>query len=365
VNNQAAPTNTAPTIALVVPASPVSGTITLNATVTDDKAGYTVQYSVDGTNLQSSSWSTTTVADGDHVVVATVTDSEGLTATSTATVTVKNTVVTPPTDPTKYNRALVSLTFDDGWKSIHDNGLPILKKYGLVSTHYINSQPTLDGYSGYNTPQDIKDLADAGNEIAWHTNTHTYDLVTATAAQRTEELTPTAAFLNMLLSINVHMTDNFAAPFGTQNADTAAAAKAAGFNSYRTTYDGYNAKGTTDFMNIKVKNVCGVAGLDACNMLATTPAEVAGWIAEAQAQNTWLVIVFHEVGEFSRATAQANGTFCDADPAEAGVLPDDCVADPSYAVTPANLDAELNAIKQSNIAVVTVQQAIAELKTQQ
>ena len=117
-------------------------------------------------------------------------------------------------------------------------------------------------------------------------------------------------------------------------------------------------------MNIKVKNVCGVAGLDACNMQATTPAEIASWVADAQAHNTWLVIVLHEVGEFSRATAIANGTICDADITEAGVDPDACVQDPSYAITPANLDASLNLIKQSGVAVVTVQQAIAELKPQ-
>src|SRR5665647_925886 len=38
-----------------------------------------------------------------------------------------------------FNEGMVTLTFDDGWRSIHDNALPLMNKYGIVSTQYLVS----------------------------------------------------------------------------------------------------------------------------------------------------------------------------------------------------------------------------------
>jgi hypothetical protein len=69
----------------------------------------------------------------------------------------------------------------------------------------------------------------------------------------------------------------------------------------------------------------------------TTTAQIADWIAQAQATKTWLVLVYHAVS-----------------PTDTG----------DYNVTPANLDSQLAAIKSSGIPVLTMQQALAELKPQ-
>lgn len=244
----------------------------------------------------------------------------------------------PSVPAVAFDKARVSLTFDDGWKSIHSNGLPLLQKYGLVSTQYINSQPSLEGYSGYMTFADLADFAASGHEIAWHTNTHVYDLVGADAATRDAELTPNPSFLTQLMNVNVTLSSNYASPFGTHSSEVANDVTAHGFTSYRTTFDGFNTKGATDVMSIKVKNVCGVAGIEACNNVATTPEQVASWLAQAQASNAWLVLVFHEV--------------------------DTAPNDPSYAITPDNLDASLNLIKNSGVTVQTVEQALTELRPQ-
>ncbi len=100
------------------------------------------------------------------------------------------------------------------------------------------------------------------------------------------------------------------------------------YQSHRSTDVGYNSKASLDIRNIKVQNITNT----------TTPADVQSWVSQALANKTWLVIVYHEV------TATA--------------------ADPTYAVTPANLDAELNIIKQSGVTVKTLDQALAEITPQ-
>ncbi len=271
---------------------------------------------------------------------------------------------TNPGTPSTGTGARVSLTFDDGWKSIYANGLPILQKYGFKSTQYVNSQPTLDSYSGYYTIDNIAAFNNAGHEIAWHTNTHNNALQNINSVDQatlTAELKPNATFVQQLMNVGVTLSSNYASPFGTRSAAAVSTAQANGFNTYRTTDDGYNLPGQTDLTYLKVKNVCGVTGLEACGGAKTTAAQVATWISEAQAQNAWLIIVFHEVAYQTTVEAQATGTACDADPADGGPA-GACTVDQSYAVTPADLDAMLQVIKTSGINVQTVRDAVAAIK---
>ncbi|HBP87580.1 MAG TPA: FG-GAP-like repeat-containing protein [Nitrospirales bacterium] len=90
-----------PTITLVVPQhpSPLSGTITLSATATDNIGIVGVQFHLGGANLgpedttndYAVSWDTTTVPDGSYTLTATARDAAGNTTTATpVTVTVSN-----------------------------------------------------------------------------------------------------------------------------------------------------------------------------------------------------------------------------------------------------------------------------------
>ena len=227
--------------------------------------------------------------------------------------------------PAKLNRALVSLTFDDSWRSIYDPGFGLLDKYSLKSTQYLNSQPTEGGYPDYMTYDMVKAFAAGGHELGWHTRTHA-DLTTLSVSAIGTELTIPTAFLS-----NINQTaanfKNFATPYGAYNATVVNEIKKK-YRSHRSTDVGYNSKDSFDIYNIKVQNVTNT----------TTPAIVQAWVNHAIATNTWLVLVYHEV--------------------DAGA------ADPTYAVTPENLDAELNIIKQSGVAVVTVNQALDEILPQ-
>lgn len=228
--------------------------------------------------------------------------------------------------PARLGRAIVSLTFDDGWRSIYTNGLPLLNKYGFVSTQYLNSQPIVGGYSDYMTYQMVKDFASQGSELGWHTRTHADLTKLSTTKIRTELSIPS----NFLSGIGQPSSvfKNFATPYGAYNATSLNEIKKL-YSSHRSTDVGFNSKDSLDVYNIKVQNITN----------STPPTQVQAWVNQAIADGTWLVLVYHEV------TASA--------------------ADPTYAVTPTNLDLELNYIKQSGISVQTVQQALNEIKAQQ
>ncbi len=97
-----------PSVSLTSPSNgaTVSSTITLAATASDNVAIKSIQFQVDGSNIgsamtsapYSTAWTTGTTANGTHTVTAIATDTNGNTASSSATVTLNNpTDTTPPT----------------------------------------------------------------------------------------------------------------------------------------------------------------------------------------------------------------------------------------------------------------------------
>ena len=222
--------------------------------------------------------------------------------------------------PNGFNRAIVSLTFDDGWESIYANGLPLLKKYGLVSTQYIITG-VVGSDSAYMTKAQVKAFYNAGNEIASHTVTHPH-LPLLTQTQLTKELKNAQTTLQTWLGVPI--TD-FASPYGEYNANVITNIQKY-YASHRGVESGFNSKDGFDAYDIKVQNID----------VTTTPAQVAAWVAQAQRDNTWLVLVYHDV---------------------------DTSGD-DYSVTPANLDTELSSIKKSGVAVETMNQALKEIQPQ-
>lgn len=95
------PTDNPPTVSLTAPAqgATVARTVTVQANATDDKGVKQVEFLVDGVRLSldsnagdgwSAAWDTTRSPDGSHTLTAKATDTAGQTASSSATVTVKN-----------------------------------------------------------------------------------------------------------------------------------------------------------------------------------------------------------------------------------------------------------------------------------
>ncbi len=221
-----------------------------------------------------------------------------------------------------FNRPIISITSDDAYASYYKYGLPLEQKYGLTATDYI-----LTGYinntTGYMTSAMVKALYAAGHEIGSHSVSH-LDLTTVTATKMDAELKNSQTFLQTLLGVPIK---DYAAPYGAYNQQVVNNSKLY-YQTYRGVQSGYNAKNNFDANNIMVQNL----------VVTTTLAEVKSWIAQAQATNTWLVLVYHQI--------------------------DPSAAAGEYNTYPSDFDAQLAAIKASGVAVETVAQAVAEIQPQ-
>ena len=213
--------------------------------------------------------------------------------------------------------AMISVTLDDGWASQYTNALPILNKYGVPATMYIHSGAI--NAEGNMSQAQIQAFADRGDEIASHTVSHA-DLTTLTPAQLDTELAQSKATLQQLFGPNAAV--DFASPLGAYNPTTTAAVQKY-YESQRNTDGGFNTQSTMDRYNILVQNV----------VETTTALQVQQWITEAKSTNTWLVLVYHEVG------AKLGGDVYNTDTAV--------------------FDAHMAAVKNSGLPMVTVRQALS------
>lgn len=79
-------------------------------------------------------------------------------------------------DPSKdgvlnmFKTGVVTITFDDGWRSSYKEGLPILEEMGINATHYVLAG--IFDNNLYMTDSQMKHLLAAGHEIGSHTIDH-------------------------------------------------------------------------------------------------------------------------------------------------------------------------------------------------
>ncbi len=183
--------------------------------------------------------------------------------------------------PIGFAQPMVSVTFDDGWRSAHDNALPIMKRYDLVATQYIISGYLR--YPAYDTPADVYDFQAAGDEIASHTVDH-LDLTRLTAPQVTKQVSLSAEDLGNCFG---RPTD-FAYPYGTFDPQVIGKLSSI-YQTARSTSPGIN---TADYINpyeLKVENV----------LSTTTPDQMAAWLQAAKDNHAWLILVYHKVDNSS------------------------------------------------------------------
>jgi len=213
-----------------------------------------------------------------------------------------------------WNEAMVSLTFDDGWRSIHDNALPLMERYGVVSTQYIVS-----GFLGrlkeYMTPSQVYDFIKAGHEVGSHTVDHP-DLTQLSDKDLTHQLKASHDGLTKCFQT----TTDFAPPFGASNERTIKAEQTL-YQTSRSTEAGFNSPDTLNSYQLKVQNV----------RSDTSPQQIQAWLDTAKANRVWLILVYHQVinggGEYSR--------------------------------TPADFETDLRSLKASGVAVKTIHDGYA------
>lgn len=196
--------------------------------------------------------------------------------------------------------ARVSFTFDDGNASAYTQAAPTLKKYGLTGTSYVTTSCVgivkvpntckANENATYMTWAQVTALQNTyGWEVGSHTATHPL-LASAdvdmgqpavlTAAQVDAELSQSKAAL-VAHGINVK---SFASPFGDYN-PTVLAQIAKYYESHRGYADiGYNQYPYSDYL-IRDQEV----------RVGVSVATVKGYIDQAIANKTWLVLTFHDI----------------------------------------------------------------------
>ena len=126
--------------------------------------------------------------------------------------------------PTK-GTTIVALTFDDGYRS-QLTAAKLLKKHGMRGTFYIIDSAL--GGGRYMTWPQVRQLADAGNEIGGHTVTHPHLQSLSPQDQRAEICNNRAT----LIKRGFKVTD-FSYPFGEADPPLPSVAKRCGYTTAR------------------------------------------------------------------------------------------------------------------------------------
>jgi peptidoglycan/xylan/chitin deacetylase (PgdA/CDA1 family) len=294
-----------------------------------------VQFKVDGTNLGAEdtvspfnipTWTSATVPNGTHNLTATVRTAGVSVTSSPAALDIRN--------------ALVTLTFDDGWRSQLVNAVPKLTTAGMKATFFPISQALTD--PPYMTPVELQGLKSAGHEIGSHTRTHCSltDNPENTPACGANVLSELRDSQTDLLAAGLGPINNFASPFGDMN-PTVLDIVDDYYQSHRGVDEDYNIEGQLDRFDLKVKNVYGTDVPDPDGHPITTGDAVGDWIdglkvAQSSADATgWGILVFHEVADTPVGGAE-------------------------YNVLPSELQLMINRIADEGVRVVTLQQGLEE-----
>jgi peptidoglycan/xylan/chitin deacetylase (PgdA/CDA1 family) len=218
-----------------------------------------------------------------------------------------------------FQTGAVTLTFDNGWLSQYQNAVPKMNQYGFKGTFYIITHEIADnGFPGFMSKTQIKDIFNMGMEIGSHTQTHPY-LTQLPPEQQVQEINGSR---QDLLTLNVGPINSFAYPYGDYDAAVLQEVKDAGYTNARTTITGYTTP-SSDHYQLPRQVV----------LNTTSVAQMESWVNEAAADRVWLIIEFHQVDESGN----------------------------TYAITPANFNQFIDFLAQKGVPVITMEQGVANL----
>jgi peptidoglycan/xylan/chitin deacetylase (PgdA/CDA1 family) len=192
-----------------------------------------------------------------------------------------------PVNAPKPTNGVVSINFDDGYESAYEIGLPIVEAAGFKTTQFIITKRL--GVAGYLTTGQVFAMQNSGHEIAAHTRTHPH-LSTLTVAQQQDEILGSLSDLKALGFNPV----SFAYPYGDYNDSTVSIVGGASFQGARDTKRGFNNSASNRLL--LQSYILGPDGDDSLNTVTQA-------IDDAQANNTWLILVFHRVDETGQPTS--------------------------------------------------------------
>ncbi len=207
---------------------------------------------------------------------------ESYTSTAASTFTVRFTLA----DNSTVYRDLATVPSSAGWSTFEYTFLTPANTTKVTVFHHLNAvgELTIDNasikeYTSYVNQEQINALRDAGHEIGSHTKSHPH-LPTLTDALATDEIAGSKSVLEGL----GYTINTFVYPYGEHNAFDKTLAFNAGYTAARTTLTGFNVR-STDKYALLVQNV----------EVNTSIETIKAWIDEAQADKTWLILVFHQI----------------------------------------------------------------------
>ena len=201
-------------------------------------------------------------------------------------------------NPISFEQGMVSLTFDDGWKSIHANALPILENKNFKSTQYLIANTIADtneGVDGYMSKADVLDFNAKGHEIAAHTFSHP-NLIDPSMTESELQKEIAGARYKLLTDLNVRPVNGLAYTYGLYNDRATQAVKEAGFLGARTVDNGFNDKNSNRYLLKSLVIERGGEDVQSGEMAdPTSMVEVKAAIDQAFDNKTWLVLTFHQI----------------------------------------------------------------------
>jgi peptidoglycan/xylan/chitin deacetylase (PgdA/CDA1 family) len=123
---------------------------------------------------------------------------------------------------------VVTIGFDDGTVDQFD-ALPVLVRFGMHATFFINSGPILAGDPDHMSVEQLTRLAAAGNEIGGHTVDHANIQPLSTTEATAEVCDDRATLMGWGFT-----PTSFAYPFGSYDANSEAVVASCGYDTART-----------------------------------------------------------------------------------------------------------------------------------
>lgn len=179
-----------------------------------------------------------------------------------------------------FKETLVSITFDDIWKTSYTIGAPELEKRGYKGSYYVTQLYAENPLDLYANTDDVRDLARRGHEIGSHAHRHSYLSQLATL-DIVEDMRREVAFLK---TFGVTQS-GLAYPFGDFSA--AVENETSRFHAYaRTSLAGLN-DATTNRYKLRIIPVT----------IDTSTEELLSWLQAARETHTWIIYLFHDLGD--------------------------------------------------------------------
>jgi peptidoglycan/xylan/chitin deacetylase (PgdA/CDA1 family) len=180
-----------------------------------------------------------------------------------------------------FVRPLISVTFDDGWRTQYTNALPLLCQYKIPATFYLVSKYIERGYPDYLLPNMVSKLVESGMEIGDHTVDHpSLPLLSSAAAEA--EIADSKTYLEQFGSVV-----DFASPYGAVNDEDIRLIKKL-YQSHRSTDVGVNTADEFDPYNLMCVTI------DA-NEQTGSFTQIQPFIDVAIKTGTWLILAFHQI----------------------------------------------------------------------